>query len=146
MTDGTPCDLSFVMSLLAIKHLLASFDAPCGLPTTFITSNLPYSVYDQFGIRWYGWPSLRIYRCFLLCSSGWREKALRSLTEGQVPILLFYAALFGFCLVAGFGYVLFYRPEMLTDPSAYCESAMAEWQSRRHHWTNYFFVDLRPTT
>jgi phosphatidylglycerol:prolipoprotein diacylglycerol transferase len=72
--------------------------------------------YDQFGIRWYGVAYLCGFIAAFYLLKWLARKGYGSLTEGQVADFTFYAALFGVLLGGRFGYVLFYRPEMLTDP------------------------------
>ena len=72
--------------------------------------------YDQFGIRWYGVAYLCGFIAAFYLLKWLARKGYGSLTEGQVADFTFYAALFGVLLGGRLGYVLFYRPEMLTDP------------------------------
>jgi len=72
--------------------------------------------YDQFGIRWYGVAYLCGFIAAFYLLKWLARKGYGSLIEGQVADFTFYAALFGVLLGGRLGYVLFYRPEMLTDP------------------------------
>jgi phosphatidylglycerol:prolipoprotein diacylglycerol transferase len=72
--------------------------------------------YDQFGIRWYGVAYLCGFIAAFYLLKWLAGKGYGSLAEGQVADFTFYAALFGVLLGGRLGYVLFYRPEMLTDP------------------------------
>ncbi len=72
--------------------------------------------YDQFGIRWYGVAYLCGFIAAFYLLKWLARKGYGSLAEGQVADFTFYAALFGVLLGGRLGYVLFYRPEMLTDP------------------------------
>ena len=72
--------------------------------------------YDQFGIRWYGVAYLCGFIAAFYLLKWLARKGYGSLSEGQVADFTFYAALFGVLLGGRLGYVLFYRPEMLTDP------------------------------
>jgi phosphatidylglycerol:prolipoprotein diacylglycerol transferase len=72
--------------------------------------------YDQFGIRWYGVAYLCGFIAAFYLLKWLARKGYGSLSDGQVADFTFYAALFGVLLGGRLGYVLFYRPEMLTDP------------------------------
>jgi phosphatidylglycerol:prolipoprotein diacylglycerol transferase len=70
---------------------------------------------EQVGIRWYGLAYIAgflgaFYLMKLLARNGYG-----SLQESQVGDFVFYAALFGVLIGGRLGYVLFYRPSMLTE-------------------------------
>ena len=70
---------------------------------------------DQIGIRWYGLAYIAgfiaaFYMMKLLARNGYG-----SLRENQVGDFVFYAALFGVLVGGRIGYVLFYRPSMITE-------------------------------
>jgi phosphatidylglycerol:prolipoprotein diacylglycerol transferase len=72
---------------------------------------------DQFGIRWYGVAYLCGFVAAFYLLKWLARKGYGSLSEGQVADFTFYAALFGVLVGGRLGYVIFYRPEMLTtDP------------------------------
>ena len=72
--------------------------------------------HDQFGIRWYGVAYLCGFIAAFYLLKWLARKGYGSLAEGQVADFTFYAALFGVLVGGRLGYVLFYRPQMLTDP------------------------------
>src|SRR5260221_267643 len=74
-------------------------------------------VNDQFGIRWYGVAYLCGFVAAFYLLKWLARKGYGSLAETQVADFAFYGALFGVLLGGRLGYVIFYRPQMLTtDP------------------------------
>jgi len=72
---------------------------------------------DQFGIRWYGVAYLCGFVAAFYLLKWLGGKGYGSLAERQVADFAFYGALFGVLLGGRLGYVIFYRPQMLTtDP------------------------------
>src|SRR5260221_5944074 len=72
---------------------------------------------DQFGIRWYGVAYLCGFVAAFYLLKWLARKGYGSLAETQVADFAFYGALFGVLLGGRLGYVIFYRPQMLTtDP------------------------------
>ena len=72
---------------------------------------------EQFGIRWYGVAYLCGFVAAFYLLKWLARKGYGSLAEGQVADFTFYAALFGVLVGGRLGYIIFYRPEILTtDP------------------------------
>jgi len=70
---------------------------------------------EQFGIRWYGLAYIAGFIAAFYIMKGLARKGYGSLKENQVGDFIFYAALFGVLVGGRLGYVLFYRPSMLTE-------------------------------
>jgi phosphatidylglycerol:prolipoprotein diacylglycerol transferase len=70
---------------------------------------------EQFGIRWYGLAYIAGFISAFYIMKGLARKGYGSLKENQVGDFIFYAALFGVLIGGRLGYVLFYRPSMLTE-------------------------------
>jgi phosphatidylglycerol---prolipoprotein diacylglyceryl transferase len=70
---------------------------------------------DQIGIRWYGLAYIIGFLAAFYLMKWLARKGYGSLRENQVGDFVFYAALFGVLIGGRIGYVLFYRPNMLTE-------------------------------
>jgi len=70
---------------------------------------------EQFGIRWYGLAYIAGFISAFYIMKWLARKGYGSLKENQVGDFIFYAALFGVLVGGRLGYVLFYRPSMLTE-------------------------------
>ncbi|MBV8223792.1 MAG: prolipoprotein diacylglyceryl transferase [Verrucomicrobia bacterium] len=70
---------------------------------------------DQIGIRWYGLAYIAGFVAAFYLMKWLARKGYGSLRENQVGDFVFYAALFGVLVGGRIGYVLFYRPNMLTE-------------------------------
>jgi phosphatidylglycerol:prolipoprotein diacylglycerol transferase len=70
---------------------------------------------EQVGIRWYGLAYIAGFISAFYLMKWLARKGYGSLKENQVGDFIFYAALFGVLLGGRLGYVLFYRPSMLTE-------------------------------
>ena len=70
---------------------------------------------EQFGIRWYGLAYIAGFIAAFYIMKWLARKGYGSLKENQVGDFIFYAALFGVLVGGRLGYVLFYRPSMLTE-------------------------------
>ncbi|MBV8413990.1 MAG: prolipoprotein diacylglyceryl transferase [Verrucomicrobia bacterium] len=70
---------------------------------------------EQFGIRWYGLAYIAGFISAFYIMKWLARKGYGSLKEIQVGDFIFYAALFGVLVGGRLGYVLFYRPSMLTE-------------------------------
>jgi phosphatidylglycerol---prolipoprotein diacylglyceryl transferase len=70
---------------------------------------------DQIGIRWYGLAYIAGFIAAFYLMKWLARNGYGSLRENQVGDFVFYAALFGVLLGGRIGYVLFYRPSMLTE-------------------------------
>ena len=70
---------------------------------------------EQFGIRWYGLAYIAGFISAFYIMKWLARKGYGSLKENQVGDFIFYAALFGVLIGGRLGYVLFYRPSMLTE-------------------------------
>jgi phosphatidylglycerol:prolipoprotein diacylglycerol transferase len=70
---------------------------------------------EQFGIRWYGLAYIAGFVSAFYLMKWLARKGYGSLRENQVGDFVFYAALFGVLVGGRLGYVLFYRPSMLTE-------------------------------
>jgi phosphatidylglycerol---prolipoprotein diacylglyceryl transferase len=70
---------------------------------------------EQFGIRWYGLAYIAGFIAAFYIMKWLARKGYGSLKENQVGDFIFYAALFGVLVGGRVGYVLFYRPSMLTE-------------------------------
>src|SRR6202035_830881 len=84
----------------------------------FYVHNLdPFRVrfYDDVGIRWYGTAYLAGFIAAFYLLKWLARKGYGSLQEAQVPDFVFFAAIFGVLIGGRLGYVLFYRPQMITE-------------------------------
>jgi phosphatidylglycerol---prolipoprotein diacylglyceryl transferase len=70
---------------------------------------------QQVGIRWYGLAYIAGFLGAFLVMKWLARNGYGSLQESQVGDFVFYAALFGVLIGGRLGYVLFYRPSMLTE-------------------------------
>jgi phosphatidylglycerol---prolipoprotein diacylglyceryl transferase len=70
---------------------------------------------DQIGIRWYGLAYVAGFLAAFYLMKWLARNGYGSLRENQVGDFVFYAALFGVLVGGRIGYVLFYRPNMLTE-------------------------------
>ncbi|MBV8143146.1 MAG: prolipoprotein diacylglyceryl transferase [Verrucomicrobia bacterium] len=70
---------------------------------------------DQVGIRWYGLAYIAGFLGAFYLMKWLARKGYGSLRETQVGDFVFYAALFGVLIGGRVGYVLFYRPSMLSE-------------------------------
>ena len=70
---------------------------------------------DQFGIRWYGLAYIAGFIAAFYLMKWLARNGYGSLRENQVGDFVFYAALFGVLIGGRLGYVLFYRPSMLSE-------------------------------
>ena len=92
-----------------------------------IISSLPFAFYvhhlspffiqlnDSFEIRWYGIAYIAGFISGFLLMKWLARKGYGTLRENQVSDFIFYAAMFGVLLGGRLGYILFYRPTMLTE-------------------------------
>jgi phosphatidylglycerol:prolipoprotein diacylglycerol transferase len=71
--------------------------------------------YDDVGIRWYGTAYLAGFVAAFYLLKWLARKGYGSLQEAQVPDFIFFAAVFGVLIGGRLGYVLFYRPQMITE-------------------------------
>jgi phosphatidylglycerol:prolipoprotein diacylglycerol transferase len=69
----------------------------------------------QFGLRWYGIAYIAGFVAAFYLMRWLARRGYGSLKEKQVGDFVFYAALFGVLIGGRLGYVLFYRPSMLTE-------------------------------
>jgi phosphatidylglycerol---prolipoprotein diacylglyceryl transferase len=70
---------------------------------------------EQVGIRWYGLAYIAGFIGAFYLMKRLARNGYGSLRESQVGDFVFYAALFGVLIGGRLGYVLFYRPSMLTE-------------------------------
>jgi phosphatidylglycerol---prolipoprotein diacylglyceryl transferase len=70
---------------------------------------------EQVGIRWYGLAYIAGFIGAFYLMKWLARKGYGPLRENQVADFVFYAALFGVLVGGRLGYVLFYRPSMLTE-------------------------------
>ena len=70
---------------------------------------------EQVGIRWYGLAYIAGFIGAFYLMKWLARNGYGSLRESQVGDFVFYAALFGVLIGGRLGYVLFYRPSMLTE-------------------------------
>ncbi len=70
---------------------------------------------DQVGIRWYGLAYIAGFIGAFYLMKWLARNGYGSLRENQVADFVFYAALFGVLIGGRLGYVLFYRPSILTE-------------------------------
>jgi phosphatidylglycerol:prolipoprotein diacylglycerol transferase len=70
---------------------------------------------DQVGIRWYGLAYIAGFIAAFYLMKWLARNGYGSLRENQVGDFVFYAALFGVLIGGRLGYVLFYRPSMLSE-------------------------------
>ena len=70
---------------------------------------------DQLGIRWYGLAYIAGFIAAFYLMKWLARNGYGSLREDQVGDFVFYAALFGVLIGGRLGYVLFYRPSMLSE-------------------------------
>ena len=88
------------------------------LPVAFYVHHLsPFFIQlnENFGIRWYGLAYISGFIAAFLLMKWLARKGYGSLKENQVSDFIFYAALFGVLVGGRLGYVVFYRPTMLTE-------------------------------
>jgi phosphatidylglycerol---prolipoprotein diacylglyceryl transferase len=91
---------------------------PFLFPIAFYVHHLsPFfiQVNENFGIRWYGIAYVGGFVSAFLLMKWLARRGYGSLREEQVSDFIFYAALFGVLVGGRLGYVLFYRPAMLTE-------------------------------
>jgi phosphatidylglycerol:prolipoprotein diacylglycerol transferase len=70
---------------------------------------------QQFGLRWYGIAYVAGFLAAFYLMKWLARHRYGSLEEKKVSDFVFYAALFGVLIGGRLGYVLFYRPSMLTE-------------------------------
>ena len=70
---------------------------------------------DQVGIRWYGLAYIAGFIAAFYLMKWLARNGYGLLRENQVGDFVFYAALFGVLIGGRLGYVLFYRPSMLSE-------------------------------
>ncbi len=70
---------------------------------------------DQIGVRWYGLAYIAGFIAGFYLMKWLARNGYGSLRENQVGDFIFYAALFGVLVGGRIGYVLFYRPSMITE-------------------------------
>jgi phosphatidylglycerol---prolipoprotein diacylglyceryl transferase len=70
---------------------------------------------EQVGIRWYGLAYIAGFISAFYLMKWLARKGYGSLRESQVADFVFYSALFGVLIGGRLGYVLFYRPSMLSE-------------------------------
>jgi phosphatidylglycerol---prolipoprotein diacylglyceryl transferase len=70
---------------------------------------------EQVGIRWYGLAYIAGFIGAFYLMKWLARSGYGSLRENQVADFVFYAALFGVLIGGRLGYVLFYRPSILTE-------------------------------
>lgn len=70
---------------------------------------------EQFGIRWYGMAYLCGFIAAFYLLKWLARKGYGPLRENQVADFIFYTALFGVLIGGRLGYVIFYRPSLLTE-------------------------------
>jgi phosphatidylglycerol---prolipoprotein diacylglyceryl transferase len=70
---------------------------------------------EQIGIRWYGLAYIAGFIAGFYLMKWLARNGYGSLPENQVGDFVFYTALFGVLVGGRIGYVLFYRPAMLTE-------------------------------
>ena len=70
---------------------------------------------EQVGIRWYGLAYIAGFIGAFYLMKWLAQNGYGSLRENQVADFVFYAALFGVLIGGRLGYVLFYRPSILTE-------------------------------
>ena len=70
---------------------------------------------EQVGIRWYGLAYIAGFIGAFYLMKWLARKRIRLTAGSQVADFVFYAALFGVLIGGRLGYVLFYRPSMLTE-------------------------------
>ena len=70
---------------------------------------------QQFGLRWYGIAYIAGFVAAFFLMKWLARRGYGSLKESQVGDFIFYAALFGVLIGGRIGYVIFYRPSMLTE-------------------------------
>jgi len=70
---------------------------------------------EQLGVRWYGLAYIAGFIAAFYLMRWLARNGYGSLRENQVGDFVFYAALFGVLVGGRLGYVLFYRPSMLTE-------------------------------
>ncbi len=70
---------------------------------------------EQVGIRWYGLAYIAGFIGAFYLMKWLARNGYGSLRENQVADFVFYAALFGVLIGGRLGYVLFYRPSILTE-------------------------------
>ncbi len=70
---------------------------------------------EQVGIRWYGLAYIAGFVGAFYLMKWLARNGYGSLRENQVGDFVFYAALFGVLIGGRLGYVLFYRPSILTE-------------------------------
>jgi len=88
------------------------------MPLAFYVHHLnPFLIQfnEQLGIRWYGLAYVFGFIAALYLMKWLARKGYGALKENQVGDFVFYAAIFGVLVGGRLGYVLFYRPNMLTE-------------------------------
>src|ERR1700692_40035 len=70
---------------------------------------------EQVGVRWYGLAYIAGFIGAFYLMKWLARNGYGPLAENQVGDFVFYAALFGVLIGGRLGYVLFYRPSMLTE-------------------------------
>jgi phosphatidylglycerol---prolipoprotein diacylglyceryl transferase len=88
------------------------------MPLAFYVHHLsPFLIQfnEQLGIRWYGLAYITGFIAALYLMKWLARKGYGALKENQVGDFVFYAAIFGVLVGGRLGYVLFYRPNMLTE-------------------------------
>jgi phosphatidylglycerol:prolipoprotein diacylglycerol transferase len=88
------------------------------MPLAFYVHHLsPFLIQfnEQLGIRWYGLAYIAGFIAALYLMKWLARKGYGALKENQVGDFVFYAAIFGVLVGGRLGYVLFYRPNMLTE-------------------------------
>ncbi|MBV9391535.1 MAG: prolipoprotein diacylglyceryl transferase, partial [Verrucomicrobia bacterium] len=70
---------------------------------------------EQFGIRWYGLAYLCGFIAAFYLLKWLARNGYGPLREKQVADFIFYTALFGVLIGGRLGYVIFYRPSLLTE-------------------------------
>ncbi len=88
------------------------------MPIAFYVHHLsPFLIQfnEQLGIRWYGLAYIFGFITALYLMKWLARKGYGALKENQVGDFVFYAAIFGVLIGGRLGYVLFYRPNMLTE-------------------------------
>jgi len=77
---------------------------------------LIFRVYDNFGPRWYGLAYVLAFICSYFVYRRLAQLRYADLPVSKVADFITGAALFGVIVGGRFGYVLFYKPEMLRTP------------------------------
>ncbi|QQL44001.1 prolipoprotein diacylglyceryl transferase [Sulfuriroseicoccus oceanibius] len=88
------------------------------LPLAHYIHNLQpeiFKITDTFGPKWYGLAYVAGFFCAYLLMVWMAKRKIGPLEQSQVGDFIFGAALFGVMLGGRIGYVLFYRPDILTE-------------------------------